>query len=45
VVHAAVPDRTFDMPMGDAIDPRKRFIQTHTTAERPMGKAVRNLDI
>jgi hypothetical protein len=31
-------DRTFDMLMGDAVDPRKRFIQTHA-------KAVRNLDI
>jgi hypothetical protein len=31
--------------MGDAVDPRKRFIQTHATAKRPVGKAVRNLDI
>jgi hypothetical protein len=31
-------DRTFDMLMGDAVDLRKRFIQTHA-------KAVRNLDI
>jgi DNA gyrase subunit B len=31
-------DRTFDMLMGDAVDPRKRFIQTHA-------KSVRNLDI
>ncbi len=35
---AAEADRTFDMLMGDAVDPRKRFIQTHA-------KAVRNLDI
>src|SRR5512139_2430245 len=35
---AAEADRTFDMLMGDAVDPRKRFIQTH--AHR-----VRNLDI
>jgi DNA gyrase subunit B len=31
-------DRTFDMLMGDAVDPRKRFIQTHA-------KYVRNLDV
>ena len=43
---AAKADRTFDMAsagsaqrlMGDTVDPRKRFIQTHA-------KAVRNLDI
>jgi DNA gyrase subunit B len=35
---AAEADRTFDMLMGDAVDPRKRFIQTHA-------KLVRNLDI
>ncbi|HUH98456.1 MAG TPA: DNA topoisomerase (ATP-hydrolyzing) subunit B [Anaerolineales bacterium] len=34
----AEADRTFDMLMGDAVDPRKRFIQTHA-------KFVRNLDI
>jgi DNA gyrase subunit B len=35
---AAEADRTFDMLMGDAVDPRKRFIITHS-------KSVRNLDI
>jgi DNA gyrase subunit B len=35
---AAEADRTFDMLMGDAVDPRRRFIQTHA-------RAVRNLDI
>ncbi|HXF84713.1 MAG TPA: DNA topoisomerase (ATP-hydrolyzing) subunit B [Anaerolineales bacterium] len=35
---AAEADRTFDMLMGDAVDPRRKFIQTHA-------KAVRNLDI
>jgi DNA gyrase subunit B len=35
---AAEADRTFDMLMGDAVDPRKRFIQTHA-------RFVRNLDI
>ncbi|HEX8990390.1 MAG TPA: DNA topoisomerase (ATP-hydrolyzing) subunit B [Anaerolineales bacterium] len=35
---AAGADRTFDMLMGDAVDPRKRFIQTHA-------KYVRNLDV
>jgi DNA gyrase subunit B len=34
----AEADRTFDMLMGDAVDPRKRFIQTHA-------RSVRNLDI
>jgi hypothetical protein len=29
------------MLMGGAVDPRKRFIQTHATAKRPAGKAVR----
>ncbi|MGQ9584997.1 MAG: DNA topoisomerase (ATP-hydrolyzing) subunit B [Anaerolineae bacterium] len=35
---AAAADRTFDMLMGSAVPPRKRFIQTHA-------KAVRNLDV
>ena len=35
---AAAADRTFDMLMGNAVPPRKRFIQTHA-------KEVRNLDI
>jgi DNA gyrase subunit B len=35
---AAEADRTFDMLMGDAVDPRRKFIQTHA-------KKVRNLDI
>ena len=35
---AAEADRTFDMLMGDTVDPRKRFIQTHA-------RSVRNLDI
>jgi DNA gyrase subunit B len=35
---AAEADRTFDMLMGDAVDPRRKFIQTHA-------KRVRNLDI
>ncbi|MBL8050205.1 MAG: DNA topoisomerase (ATP-hydrolyzing) subunit B [Anaerolineales bacterium] len=35
---ATEADRTFDMLMGDAVDPRKKFIQTHA-------KSVRNLDI
>ncbi|NLE76781.1 MAG: DNA topoisomerase (ATP-hydrolyzing) subunit B, partial [Chloroflexi bacterium] len=35
---AAAADRTFDMLMGSAVPPRKRFIQTHA-------KNVRNLDI
>jgi DNA gyrase subunit B len=34
----AKPGRTYDMLMGDAVDPRRRFIQTHA-------RAVRNLDI
>ncbi len=38
VEDAAEADRTFDMLMGDAVDPRKRFIQTHA-------KYVRNLDV
>ncbi len=38
VEDAAEADRTFDMLMGDAVDPRKKFIQTHA-------KSVRNLDI
>jgi DNA gyrase subunit B len=35
---AAEADRTFDMLMGDAVDPRRKFIQTHA-------KSVRNLDV
>jgi len=35
---AVQADQTFDMLMGSAVPPRKRFIQTHA-------KAVRNLDI
>jgi len=35
---AAEADRTFDMLMGAAVPPRKRFIQTHA-------KDVRNLDV
>jgi DNA gyrase subunit B len=35
---AAEADRTFDMLMGEAVDPRRRFIQTHA-------KTVKNLDI
>jgi len=35
---AAAADRTFDMLMGEAVPPRRRFIQTHA-------KDVRNLDI
>ena len=35
---ATEADRTFDMLMGDAVDPRKRFIQTHA-------RSVRNLDV
>jgi DNA gyrase subunit B len=31
-------ERTFDMLMGEAVPPRKRFIQTHA-------KEVRNLDV
>lgn len=38
VEDGAEADRTFDMLMGDAVDPRRKFIQTHA-------KAVRNLDI
>ena len=38
VEDAAEADRTFDMLMGDAVDPRRKFIQTHA-------KRVRNLDI
>ena len=38
VEDAAEADRTFDMLMGNAVDPRKRFIQTHA-------RSVRNLDI
>ncbi|PJF44513.1 MAG: DNA topoisomerase IV subunit B [Phototrophicales bacterium] len=34
----ATADRTFDMLMGSAVPPRKRFIQTHA-------KNVRNLDV
>jgi DNA gyrase subunit B len=35
---AAEADRTFDMLMGSAVPPRRRFIQTHA-------REVRNLDI
>ncbi len=35
---AAEADRTFDMLMGNAVDPRRKFIQTHA-------RAVRNLDV
>jgi len=35
---AAEADRTFDMLMGSAVPPRKRFIQTHA-------KDVKNLDV
>jgi len=35
---AAEADRTFDMLMGEAVDPRRRFILTHA-------KSVKNLDI
>ena len=38
VEDAAAADRTFDMLMGNAVPPRKRFITTHT-------KKVRNLDV
>jgi DNA gyrase subunit B len=38
VEDAAEADRTFDMLMGSAVPPRRRFIQTHA-------KDVRNLDI
>jgi len=38
VEDAAESDRTFDMLMGSAVPPRKRFIQTHA-------REVRNLDI
>ena len=38
VEDAAAADRTFTMLMGDAVPPRRRFIQTHA-------KEVRNLDV
>jgi DNA gyrase subunit B len=38
VEDAAEADRVFDMLMGSAVPPRRRFIQTHA-------KRVRNLDI
>jgi DNA gyrase subunit B len=38
VEDAAEADRTFDMLMGDAVDPRRKFIQTHA-------RKVRNLDV
>ncbi len=38
VEDAAEADRTFDMLMGSAVPPRRRFIQTHA-------KSVRNLDV
>ncbi|HXV98667.1 MAG TPA: toprim domain-containing protein, partial [Anaerolineae bacterium] len=38
VEDAAAADKTFDMLMGSAVPPRKKFIQTHA-------KQVRNLDV
>jgi DNA gyrase subunit B len=38
VEDAAAADLTFDMLMGEAVPPRRRFIQTHA-------REVRNLDI
>ncbi len=38
VEDAAEADLTFDMLMGEAVDPRRRFIQTHA-------KSVKNLDV
>ena len=38
VEDAAAADKTFDMLMGTAVPPRKKFIQTHA-------KHVRNLDV
>ncbi len=38
VEDAAAADRTFDMLMGSAVAPRRKFIQTHA-------KQVQNLDI
>jgi DNA gyrase subunit B len=38
VEDAAAADRTFDMLMGEAVPPRRRFIQTHA-------RDVRNLDV
>jgi DNA gyrase subunit B len=38
VQDAAAADKTFDMLMGSAVPPRKKFIQTHA-------KQVRNLDV
>ena len=38
VEDAVQADETFDMLMGEAVPPRKRFIQTHA-------KSVRNLDV
>jgi DNA gyrase subunit B len=35
---ATAADRTFDMLMGAAVDPRKKFIESHATE-------VRNLDV
>jgi DNA gyrase subunit B len=35
---ATTADRVFDMLMGSAVPPRRRFIQTHA-------KEVRNLDV
>jgi DNA gyrase subunit B len=34
---AAEADRTFDMLMGDAVDPRKRFIQINQSAKAMEG--------
>jgi DNA gyrase subunit B len=38
IENAAAADRTFDMLMGPAVPPRRRFIQTHA-------REVRNLDV
>ena len=38
VEDAAEADRTFDMLMGNAVPPRRKFITTHA-------KEVRNLDV
>jgi DNA gyrase subunit B len=35
---ATAADRTFDMLMGAAVDPRKKFIESHASE-------VRNLDV
>ena len=38
IADAALADRTFDMLMGSAVPPRRKFIQTHA-------REVQNLDI